>query len=74
MNCPECHPNPKSKPYNKRIIEVNGKKYNNITECCKELKIGRSYLYGKMKLRGIDRVISNIQKEIEELLKVKVPI
>ncbi len=47
MNCPECHPNPKSKPYNKRIIEVNGKKYNNITECCKELKIGRSYLLWK---------------------------
>ena len=72
LNCPGC-PKPVAKPQMKRIIEVNGIKYNNITECCKELKIVRSYLYQKMKLKGVDiKVISNIQKEIEELLKVKV--
>ena len=68
MNCPEC-PNPASNPIKKRMIEVNGKKYNNITECCKELKIVRCYLYQKMRLKGIDiKNISNIQKYIEEIL------
>jgi hypothetical protein len=73
MNCPEC-PKPVAKPRKKRMIEVNGKKYNNITECCKELKIIRTYLYEKMKVKGIDiKVITNIQKEIEEILNVKTP-
>jgi transposase-like protein len=46
-----------------------------ITECCRELKITRTYLYERMKLKGVDiKIITNIQKEIEELLKVKVPV
>ena len=74
LNCPEC-PKPPAKPQKKRMIEVNGKKYNNITECCRELKITRTYLYERMKLKGVDiKIITNIQKEIEELLKVKVPV
>jgi hypothetical protein len=70
-NCPEC-PKPKSKSNNpnQRIIVVNGKSYNNITECCRELKISRTYLYEKMKAKGIDKnVMDNIQKLIEEILK-----
>jgi transcriptional regulator with PAS, ATPase and Fis domain len=74
MNCPEC-PKPSAKPQKKRIIEINGKKYNNITECCRELKISRWYLYLKMKTKCVDiKVVANIQTYIEELLKIKVPI
>jgi very-short-patch-repair endonuclease len=72
MNCPDC-PKQKSKPQKKRIIEVNGKKYNNITESCRALSISRGYLYQKMKLKGIDiKVIADIQKEIEEIMASKV--
>jgi transcriptional regulator with PAS, ATPase and Fis domain len=70
-NCPECpKPKYKSNNPNQRIIIVNGKSYNNITECCRELKITRTYLYEKMKAKGIDKnVMDNIQKLIEEILK-----
>lgn len=70
-NCPECpKPKYKSNNPNQRIIIVNGKSYNNITECCRELKITRTYLYEKMKAKGIDKnVMDNIQKLIEEFLK-----
>jgi len=69
INCPDC-PKPTAKPQKKRMIEVNDKKYNNITECCRELKISRTYLYQKMKLKDIDiKEIPNIQKEIIEILK-----
>ena len=76
MNCPDCpKPKYKSNNPNQRIIEVNGKSYNNITECCRELKITRTYLYEKMKAKGIDKnVMDNIQKLIEELLKVKLQV
>lgn len=71
MNCPECpKPKYKSNNPNQRIIVVNGKSYNNITECCRELNITRTYLYEKMKAKGIDKnVMDNIQKLIEEILK-----
>lgn len=74
MNCPDCpKPKHKSNNPNQRIIKVNGKSYNNITECCKELNITRTYLYEKMKAKGINKnVIDNIQKLIEEIVKVKV--
>lgn len=74
LNCPEC-PKPKYKSNNssQRTIEVNGKSYNNITECCRELNITRTYLYEKMKTKGIDKnVLDNIKKLIEEIVKVKV--
>jgi hypothetical protein len=76
MNCPDCpKPKYKSNNPNQRIIEVNGKSYKNITECCKDLNITRTYLYEKMKANGIDKnLIDNIQKLIEELLKAKVPV
>jgi hypothetical protein len=74
MNCPECpKPKYKSNNPNQRIIEINGKSYNNLTECCRELNITRTYLYEKMKTKGIDKnVLDNIKKLIEEIVKVKV--
>jgi hypothetical protein len=73
MNCPDCpKPKRKSNNPNQRIIKVNEKIYNNITECCKELNITRTYLYEKMKAKGIDKnVMDNIQKLIEDLLKAR---
>lgn len=72
LNCPEC-PKPQIKTSQQRIVEINGQKYNSITECCKKLKISKSYLYQKMKLNNIDnKVIDNIQKEIEKIIANKV--
>ena len=69
MNCPDC---PKLKPVhqNKRKIEINGKIYRSITQCCKELKICRSRLYNKMLIKKIDiKDVGNIQNEIQTILK-----
>jgi len=65
MNCPEC-----PKPFivmKKRELTIKGVKYNNITECCRDLSISRSYLYQKMKSQEID--IKNIDKIIEFIEK-----
>ena len=58
MKCPECH-TPKS---NKRIIQINGKTYKSISECCRDLGIDRNILY---KTKGV----KDIQTIIEEILK-----
>jgi very-short-patch-repair endonuclease len=62
MKCPECC-TPKS---NKTIIQIKGKIYKSISECCRDLNIDRNILYKKLK--GIDTTITeNIQKQIEEI-------
>jgi hypothetical protein len=58
MKCPECH-TPKS---NKTVIQINGKIYKSISECCRDLNIDRNDLY---KTKGV----KDIQTIIEELLK-----
>jgi hypothetical protein len=63
MKCPECHI-PKS---NKTSIQINGKNYKSISECCKDLNIDRNVLY---KTKDVD----DIQTKIGELLKIKVPV
>jgi len=63
MKCPECH-TPKS---NKTTIQIKGKIYKSISECCRDLNIDRNVLY---KTKGL----KDIQTIIEELLKIKVPV
>lgn len=63
MKCPECC-KPKS---NKTIIQIKGKIYKSISECCRDLNIDRNILY---KTKGL----KDVQTIIEELLKVKVPV
>jgi hypothetical protein len=53
MKCPECD-EPKSNTIN---IELNGKSYKSISECCRELNIDRNILY---KIKGND--ISKIKE------------
>ena len=57
MKCPECQ-TPKS---NKTNIIINGKSYNSISECCRELGIDRNRIY---RVNNI-----NIKTRIEEILK-----
>jgi very-short-patch-repair endonuclease len=62
MKCPECS-TPRS---NKTIIQIKGKNYKSISECCRDLNIDRNILYKKLK--GINTTITeNIQKQIEEM-------
>ena len=66
--CPEC---PEQKPTQSQTwnIVINGKEYNSITKCCRELDICKSYLYRKMRQKNIDTTITtNIQKAIEEYI------
>jgi very-short-patch-repair endonuclease len=63
MNCPECNI-PKS---NKTIIQINGKTYNSISECCRDLDIDRNILYKK-------KGTKDIQTTINELLKDKISV
>ena len=56
MKCPHCNiPNS-----NNKMIEINGKLYNSISECCRELNINRNHIY---KRKNID-----VKKEIEKIL------
>jgi len=58
MKCPECH-TPKS---NKTIIQINGKIYKSISECCRDLNLDRNVIY---KTKGV----KDIKTIIEEMLK-----
>lgn len=59
MNCPECH-KPKS---NKTSLQINGKIYKSISECCRDLNIDRNILY--------QRKDADIQKIINDVLNIK---
>jgi very-short-patch-repair endonuclease len=57
MKCPECC-KPKS---NKTIIQIKGKIYKSISECCRDLNIDRNVLY---KTKGVKDVKAIIEEMI----------
>jgi very-short-patch-repair endonuclease len=59
MKCPECHI-PKS---NKTIIQIKGKNYKSISECCRDLQIDRNVIYKKSNTSN-----TCIQTIIEEII------
>ena len=58
MKCPECH-TPKS---NKRIIQISGKTYKSISECCRDLGIDRNILYKTKGVKDIQTIIEGVLK------------
>jgi hypothetical protein len=66
MKCPECY----SSKTSKTIIEINGKPYKSISDCCRQLNINRDVLYKKTGINKLDdRSITGIQKFIQENLE-----
>jgi DNA-binding CsgD family transcriptional regulator len=54
---------------NKITIEINGKNYKSISECCRDLDIDRKKVYNKIKQNKLDcKNITHIQNCIKEIL------